>query len=114
VAPVRYGWGAAHDERFEFKRHAGQLTGTAGYLGYPRAIDKLQIDGLNLHFQTQSQSSMGSETRTLTHAYSAELRGQPPNEVLAFRLQSSGGFGSDKPMEFEARRLPSAASVPSR
>lgn len=104
VAPVRYSWGAAHDERFEFKRHAGQLTGTADFLGYPRAIDKLQIDGLNLHFQTTSQSTMGNETRQITHAYAAELRGQPPDEVLAIRMQSSGGFSSEKPLEFEARR----------
>ena len=104
VAPVQYSWGARHDERFEFKRHAGQLTGTAGFLGYPRAIEKLQIDGMNVHFQTHSQSSMGSETRELTHAYALELRGQPPDEVLAIRLQSSGGFGSERPLEFEARR----------
>jgi len=104
VAPVRYSWGDRHDERFEFKRHAGQITGTAGYLRHPRAIEKLQIDGLNLHFQTHSQVMMGNETRELTHSYAAELRGQPPNEVLAFRLQSSGGFSSEKPLEFEARR----------
>jgi hypothetical protein len=104
VAPVRYGWGDRHEERFEFKRHAGELTGTAGFLGYPRAIQKLRIDGLNVHFQTHSNSSMGNETRELTHAYAAELRGQPPNEVLVIRLQSSGGFSSEKPLEFEARR----------
>ncbi|HMO48185.1 MAG TPA: toll/interleukin-1 receptor domain-containing protein [Rubrivivax sp.] len=104
TAPVRYRWGAQHDERFEFKRHAGELTGTAGFLGYPRAIDQLRIDGLNVHFQTHSQSSMGSETRELTHAYAAELRGQPPDEVLSIRLQSSGGFSSEPPLEFKARR----------
>ena len=60
VAPVRYGWGDRHEERFEFKRHAGELTGTAGFLGYPRAIQRLRIDGLNVHFQTHSNSSMGN------------------------------------------------------
>ncbi len=104
VAPVRYSWGAAHDERFEFKRHAGQLTGTAGFMCYPRAIEQLQIDGLNIHFRTHSNSTMGNETRELTHAYAAELRGQPPNETLSIRLHSSGGFSSDKPLEFAARR----------
>ena len=104
VAPVRYSWGASFDERFEFKRHAGELTGTAGFLGYPRAIQKLQIAGPNIHFETHSQSTMSNETRELTHAYAIELRGQPPNEVLAIRLQSSGGFSSEKPLEFEARR----------
>ncbi len=106
LAPVRYSWGASHDERFEFKRHAGQLTGTAGFLGYPRAIDQLRIDGPNVHFVTRSQSTMGNETRELTHAYAAELRGQPPHEVLAVRMHSSGGFRSELPLEFEARRAP--------
>jgi hypothetical protein len=104
VASVRYNWGDRHDERFEFKRHAGRITGTAGYLKYPRAIENLQIDGPNLHFQTRSQVMMGNETRELTHHYAAELRGQPPDEALAIRLQSSGGFSSEKPLEFEARR----------
>lgn len=107
---VRYAWGDSHLERFEFKRHAGELTGTASFLGYPRAIEQLRIAGPNIHFQTHSQasisSSRGSETRELTHAYAIELRGEPPHEVLAVRLHSSGGFGSDKPLEFEARRVP--------
>lgn len=111
-APVRYSWGDRYDERFEFKRHAGRITGTAGYLKHPRAIENLQIDGPNIHFQTRSQIMLGNETRDLTHSYAAELRGQPPDEVLVFRLQSSGGFGSDKPLEFEARRAPAAASAP--
>jgi hypothetical protein len=111
VGSVHYGWGGRYEERFEFKRHAGQLTGTASYLGYPRAIDKLQIDGLNVHFQTTTQSSMSNETRQTTHAYALELRGQPPDEVLAIRLHSSGGFSTVKPLEFEARRAPAAAAA---
>jgi len=105
VAPVRYAWGERHTERFEFKRHAGELTGSASFLAYPRAIENLRIEGTNLHFQTRSTSSMNNETRELTRSYAAELRGQPPDEVLAFRMQSSGGFSSEKPIEFEARRL---------
>jgi hypothetical protein len=105
VAPVRYAWGDRYSERFEFKRHAGELTGTASFLAYPRAIENLRSEGLNLHFQTRSTTSMNNETRELTRSYAAELRGQPPDEVLAFRLQSSGGFTSEKPIEFEARRL---------
>ena len=104
-APVRYAWGDRHTERFEFKRHAGELTGTASFLTYPRALEKLRVEGMNLHFQTRSSASMNHETRELTRSYSAELRGQPPDEVLAFRMLSSGGFTSEKPIEFEARRL---------
>lgn len=115
-ADVRYDWGDRYTERFEFKRHAGELTGTAGFLDYPRPIEKLQFDGTNLRFETHSQESMSSETREPLHAYAAELRGKPPDEVLVFRMQTTGGFGGHKPIEFEARRLAptGAASAASR
>ena len=110
-AEVKYGWGAMYDERFEFKRHAGQLTGTASFLSYPRTIEKLEFDGSNLRFETHTQQSMGTETREITHRYSAELRGQPPDERLALRLQTSGSFDSNTPLEFEARRVAAAAAA---
>jgi len=108
---VRYAWGDRHDERFEFVRHAGELTGSATFLGYPRAITQLRVDGHNLHFQTHSIESVGNSSKELTHAYAAELRGQPPDEVLAFRLLTSGGHSSNPPIEFEARRAPAAAGT---
>lgn len=110
--PVRYPWGDRYDERFEFVRHAGELTGSATFLRYPRAITQLRVDGNNLHFQTHSIESVGASSKELTHAYAAELRGQPPDEVLAFRLLISGGHSSNPPIEFEARRVPAAASAP--
>ncbi len=110
-AQVSYGWGAKHTERFEFKRHAGQLTGTATFLSYPRAIEQLEFDGTNLRFETQTQQSMRSETRQLTHRYSAELHGQPPEERLMLRMQTSGSFDSPRQLEFEARRTAEAASA---
>jgi hypothetical protein len=114
-AEVRYDWGDRYQERFEFKRHAGALTGTASFLAYPRAIGQLRVDGMNLHFETRSSESMGESTKEVTHAYAAELRGQPPDEVLAFRLQSSGGHSSSRPIEFEARRVaPGDSGKPER
>lgn len=114
-AEVRYSWGDRHDERFEFKRHAGQWTGTATFLSYPRGIEKLEFDGSNLRFETHSRQSMGNETRELTHRYSAELRGQPPDDRLVLRMQTSGSFDSPQPLEFEARRVAApAASAPAR
>lgn len=110
-AQVTYGWGDKYDERFEFKHHAGQLTGTATFLGYPRAIEKLAFDGSNLHFETHSRQSMGDQTRELTHRYSAELRGQPPDDRLMLRMQTIGSFDQPKPLEFEARRVAAAASA---
>ncbi|EHR69033.1 TIR-like domain-containing protein (DUF1863) [Burkholderiales bacterium JOSHI_001] len=115
-AEVKYAWGDRYLERFEFKRHAGQLTGTASFLSHPRAIEKLDFDGSNLHFETRSQQSMGNETREVTHRYSAELRGQAPDDRLALRMQTSGAFDNNKPLEFEARRttVPPPASAASR
>jgi hypothetical protein len=109
-AEAKYSWGDKHAERFEFKRHAGQPTGTATFLSYPRAIEKLEFDGSNLRFETRTQQSMGNETRELTHRYSAELRGKPPDERLAMRMQTSGAFHGTPPLEFEARRV--APAVP--
>lgn len=111
---VRYAWGDRYDERFEFKRHAGELTGTASFLRYPRAIEALRIEGDNLHFETHSLERVGESEKTLTHRYSAEWvqdtaemqasQGQR-GERLRMRLVTTGGHSSNPPIEFEARRV---------
>ena len=111
-AEVKTHWGRTYTERFEFKRHAGQLTGTATYLAYPRAIDKLEFDGLNLRFEIRTQQSMGNETREVTHRYSAELRGKAPDDLLAVQVQTRGAFDNNKPIEFVARRASGAVAAP--
>jgi hypothetical protein len=117
-ANVRYDWGDRYDETFVFKRHAGELTGSASFLKYPRAIENLRLDGNNLHFATRSIESMGESSKEVTRSYAAELRGQPPEQALVFRMQSSGGHSSGgKPIEFEARRAADGgppASTPAR
>jgi hypothetical protein len=107
-ADVRYDWGDRHAERFHFERHAGGLTGTASFLGVPRVLENLRVDDGNLHFETRTEQSMGDATRTVTHAYAAELQGAPPAERLVFRLHSTGGFSSHRPVTFEAARAASA------
>jgi hypothetical protein len=109
-AEVRYDWGDRYTERLEFTRHAGELTGTVGYLGIPRPVEQLQLNGRNLSFQTRSRETVGSDERETTHAYTAELQGQPPDEVLSIRLQTTGGFGNHPPLQFEAQRAPVAAA----
>ena len=90
------------------------LTGTATFLSYPRGIEQLQLEGTNLHFETHTQESVGDKSFDLTHHYSAELRGQPPDEVLALRVHTTGGFGGGrKPLEFEARRVNPTAGAAS-
>ena len=111
-AEVRYGWGDRYRERFEFKRHAGELTGTASFLGYPRAIEQLRLEGRNLHFETRSRQTMGAETREVTHRYSAELQEAPTGQRLLLRMQSSGGFDISQPLEFEAQRATDTAPAP--
>ncbi len=111
-ADVRYDWGDRHTERFEFERHAGELTATASFLGHPRPVQALRVDGANLHFETRTRQSMGDDTREQTHAYAAELRGRPPDEVLAFRMQTTGGFSSHRPLTFEARRVTATDVAP--
>lgn len=101
---VRYDWGDRYDERFEFKRHAGELTGTATFLKYPRAIEKVRIEGTNLHFETHSTESLGESTKEQTHSYAAELHGTGSDQVLRFQLLTSGGHSSHPPIDFEARR----------
>lgn len=114
-AEVKYAWGDRHTERFEFKRHAGQITGTATFLAYPRAIENLVVDGTNLRFETRTMQSMSGESREVTHRYSAELRDPAsPQARLALRMHSTGGFENNPPLEFEARPLlvPATASAP--
>jgi hypothetical protein len=114
-AEVKYAWGDRHTERFEFKRHAGQITGTATFLAYPRAIENLVLDGINLRFETRTMQSMSGESREVTHRYSAELRDPAsPEARLALRMHSTGGFENNPPLEFEARPMPApaAASAP--
>lgn len=100
TADITYSWGDHYPERFEFKSFAGAVTGTASFLKYPRGIEDVVIDGRYIRFVTHSIESMNEQDRQLTHSYSAELDG----EVLHVRLQTTGGFTSVPPIEFDARR----------
>lgn len=109
-AEVTYGWGDSYRERFEFKPHAGQLTGTATFLTRPLPAEALQADGRSLHFVTHSRQSMGSETREVTHHYAMEMRGTADDPVLAVRMHTTGAFEVLPPLEFVARRAAGAVT----
>ncbi len=100
TSELNYGWGDRFKETFEFKLFAGQLTGTASYLEYPRGIENLTVNGHYLSFVTHTGISMNNEDRQLTHSYSAELDGN----TLRIRMQTTGGFTSAEPIEFAATR----------
>ena len=101
-AQVGYGWGDTQQERFVFQRFAGEVTGTASFLEYPRGIEDFHIEDRHLRFLTHTTQSMNDEERELTHRYAAELNG----DVLRFRLHTTGGFASYPPIEFSAHRVP--------
>ncbi|MGC3981297.1 MAG: toll/interleukin-1 receptor domain-containing protein [Steroidobacteraceae bacterium] len=97
---VRYAWGDRYPETLEFKLFAGSLTGTASFLKYPRGIEQFTVNGRNFSFVTHSVESMNNQDRQLTHSFSGELDG----DTLHLRLQISGGFTSNPPIEFDAIR----------
>jgi hypothetical protein len=99
---VTYDWGDRHQEQYLFERLAGRWRGTASYLGYPRPITKLELEGGALRFETRTQVSMGGETRELTHRYAGELEG----DSLRLVLTTEGGFSTYRPVRFTARRDP--------
>jgi hypothetical protein len=102
TAMVRYDWGDAHAEVFEFEVTAGEVHGTATYLRTRRAIQDGRLSGNRLSFTTQSQEMLGGqdEIRTVTHRYRGTLDG----DVIRFTLASGGGQSRHEPVRFEARR----------
>lgn len=99
-AEVHYSWGPRQREEFVFERFAGQWRGTASFLGYPRPIDKLEVSGRDIHFETHFEESMSNESRVVTLAYAGELE----DDTLRLVLTREGGFGSYQPLSFTARR----------
>lgn len=97
---LNYGWGDRYRERIEFKLFAGELTGTATYLEYPRGLQQVSVSGSTLSFITTSVETMNEQDRTLTHRYVAELDG----DTLRLRMQTTGGFSSLPPLEFTAQK----------
>lgn len=101
-AEVTYDWGARHREVFRFEWHAGQLTGSAGYLGRPRGLEAAALEGGRLSFSLRTTEIMGDETREARHRYLGELAG----DEIRFVMQTEGGFSSHPPLRFVARRAP--------
>lgn len=99
-AEVTYDWGDRYGEKFVFERFAGQWRGTASYLGYPRPMQALVVDGNAIHFETHTSVMMSGETRELTHRYAGELN----QDSLTLVLTTEGGFNPYQPVRFTARR----------
>lgn len=104
TARVKYDWGDAHEEVFEFKYLGRDLRGTASYLTGRLAIQQAKLEGEWLSFVTRSQEMLGSDSpwKEVTHRYT----GQVTPQGIRFTLESGGGYSVHPPVEFTATRAP--------
>ena len=98
---VDYPWGVTREERFEFVVEGGELSGRAGFLGVPRAIEagRLTDDGLQFELRTRADYGAGDE-RILVHRY----RGVRAGNEIRFRLDAGNGLHAADPVSFIVRR----------
>lgn len=101
-ARVVYDWdNARHDEQFDFKVEAGEVRGTASFLGVKRAIVEGGVEGSKLKFHTRTRQTLNGENeRESTHQY----RGELIDEQIHFTMLTVGGYTDHLPIEFIARR----------
>ena len=107
-ADVTYDWdNARFTERFSFGGEAGQLHGSASFLGVPRGVLEGRVDAGGVEFVVRTTESTGA---ALVHRYRARLAA----DELRFVMQTEGGTSAHVPIEFAARRVTPAASQPGR
>jgi len=102
AARVKYDWGDAYDEVFEFKYLGRQLHGTATYLGGRLGIEQASLDDGWLRFTTRSRETLGGDSagKEITHRYTGQVAAQG----IRFTLESGGGYSVHPPLEFVAAR----------
>jgi hypothetical protein len=100
IAEVTYDWGALHTERFTLTADAGELFGTATFLGVGRGIVQGRIQENTITFVTKTAENLGNETKEVTHSY----RGKVVGNEIRFIMQTDGGFSPHPPIQFTARR----------
>jgi len=103
AAPVKYDWGASHDEVFEFRAEGSAIAGHASYLGRKLAIEQASVDGDWLRFVTRSQEVLGGDSppREVVHRYAGRIEA----DAVQFTLESGGGYSQHSPVSFVARRV---------
>lgn len=101
-ADVFYEWdGRTVREPFSFRFIAGHLTGSAGYLGYPRGIVSGEVKGQAITFETRSQASINDKDFEYVHRYRGEIVG----DEIRMSMQTSGPYQNGVPREFVLRRV---------
>jgi hypothetical protein len=100
-ADVTYDWGDKYTEGFTFKVDGNEILGTASFLGSPRGIVGGSIVGDRVTFLVRTQEVLGDDKPTdVVHKY----RGTVSGNTIAFLMQSEGGSGTGRPIEFAATR----------
>lgn len=87
-------------EPFSFRFVAGQLSGSAGFLGYPRGIVAGSLEGNVLAFETRSQGSINDKDVEFIHRYRGEVQG----DSIRMVMQTTGPYQSGVPREFVLTR----------
>jgi len=104
-ARVKYDWGDAYNEVFEFKLRNGQVRGTAGFLEYPRIIEEGRLQGRWLSFLTHTNETLGDQpAKESTNRYEGEVVREGNTDRIHFTLETTGGYSSHLPVEFVAQR----------
>ncbi len=100
-AHVVYDWGDAYDETYDLQVAAGEVRGSATYLGLARRITQGELRGERISFSTRSSEVLGGEPpREVTHHY----RGRFSGGALQLTLETSGGYTQHSAIDFVARR----------
>ncbi len=104
-ADVEYDWpNARFRERFVFSGDAGELQGSASFLGVPRGLLNGRVERGGLRFVTRTTEVSGGDSTVTVHRY----RGRLDGGVIRFVMQTEGGASAHVPVEFVARRAAAA------
>ena len=100
-AEVNYDWpDARYVERFDFKGEAGELHGSASFLGVARGVLEGAVEPDGLRFVTRtSEVGTGGNSAETVHRY----RGRWVGGEIRFVMQTEGGASAHVPVEFVAR-----------
>ena len=100
-AEVNYDWpNARYVEHFSFAGEAGELHGSASFLGVRRGVLEGSVEPGGLRFVTRTSEAVGGGSADTVHRY----RGRPDGGEIRFVMQTEGGSSSHVPIEFVARR----------
>jgi hypothetical protein len=101
TAPVKYSWGDASTETFDFEVAGQELSGTASFLRYPRGIFDGKIEGNRVSFMTKTLTSVNDKTSEDKHYYKGTVDG----DTIQFTMLTDSSVESSVPVHFTATRV---------